>query len=176
MSIGELNLDLRIEECSSCKNLVVRDDSYYLDDPVNPIVTITIPGYSTAKVIEFDHSKVNIFNSYSLGLSASANTDSLIVLPDGLYKIVYAICPYDEIYKTFYHMRQCQAWCDYDTNLRALIDNCYDLDPVIAKKLQHAEWLLKGASAYAKACETDKAVAVHRKAIELLDEISCQLS
>lgn len=175
MNVGVLNLDIVIEECSSCKNLVVRDDSYYLTTPENPTITISLPGYSTAKVLEFDYSKINIFNSYSLGLSSSAGTNSLIDLPDGIYTIVYAICPYDDFNTKVYHLRACQAWCRFDTYLKSIFDSCLDLDPVISKDLQHVEWLLKGASAFAKDCDIKKAGDLYRKALELLDDIECRL-
>ena len=175
MSVGKLNLDITVEECSSCKNLVIRDDSHYLDTPENPTVTISLPGYSTAKVLSFDYSKINIYNSYTLGLSSSAQTTDLIDLPDGVYTITYAICPYDELNVKVYHLRACLAWCRFDKAVKALFDSCYNVDQNLSKKLQHIEWLLKGASVFAGDCEVQKAVDMYRLATDLLEEIECQL-
>lgn len=175
MNVGTLNLDITIEECSSCKNLVVRDDSYYLDTPESPTITISLPGYNTAKVLDFDDSKINIFNSYTLGLSKSAATDKLIDLPDGLYTIVYAICPFDDFNIKVYYLRTCKAWCMYDTYLKQIFDSCLNVDPVLSQKLQHVEWLLKGGVAFAKDCNPDKAILLYKKALELLEDVKCQL-
>lgn len=175
MNIGQLNLDIRVEDCTSCKNLVIRDDSYYLDTPESPRLQITLPGYTSSMSFEFNNSQINIYNSYSLGVSSSADTDTLIDLPDGLYTLVYMICPYDQLYTTVYHIRQCQAWCDFDTYLKYLFDSCLDLDDKLKTKLEHVEWLLKGATAFADDCDTEKALKLHRKALELLTDIKCQL-
>lgn len=175
MVIGQLNLDIVIEDCSSCKNLVVRDDSYYLTTPENPRLQITLPGYSKALTFDFNYSKINIFNSYSLGLSSSMNTDKLIDLPDGLYTLSYMICPYEQLYTTVYHIRQCKAWCEFDKCLQYLFDSCLDLDSKLTKQLEHVEWLLKGAKSFAEDCDSEKALKLHRKALELLESIKCQL-
>jgi hypothetical protein len=172
MSIGTLNLDIRIEECVSCKNLVVRDDSFYVETPEEPILLVTVPGYTTSKVLGFTTESSNIYNSYSFGLSPST---SLVDLPDGLYTMKYAICPHDENIITVYYIRQCIAWCQFDTYLKQSFDSCYDLDDSIKTDLQRIEWLLKGAKAFADGCDPDKAIALHQKAVELLNRIKCRL-
>lgn len=174
MNIGKLNLDVRVCDCSSCKNLVIEDHSYYLTDPEKAQIQITLPGIDNKKfTFEFNHSRTNIFNSYSFGLSKET---SLINLPEGLYTITYMICPFDELFETTYYIRQCEAWCKWRSFLRQSFDSCLELSKEVEVLLNRIEFLLKGAEAFAEDCEPEKAVELHQKAIELLDRLECQLS
>ncbi len=176
MNIGNLNLAIRVDDNSSCKNLTIIDESYYLDTPERPRLMITLPGYSSALTFDgFNASQINIYNSYSLGLSNSAATDCLIDIPDGLYQIVYMICPYDELYQPIYHIRQCKAWCDWNTAVMTMFDSCLDFNDDLKNRLERVEWLLKGATAFAQDCDPTKAIALHKKAVELITDIKCQL-
>lgn len=171
MNVGTLKLDIRICECSSCDNLVLEDHSFYLtDQPERPKVQIAIPGYTSGILFDFIPSKSNIFNSYSFGLS---NNDCLQELSDGLYTITYMICPYDELFQTIYHIRQCKSWCRWDKLLIKFFDSCLDLPSDSEKMLNKIEYLLKGAEAFAKDCEPDKAIELHQKAVELLTRLEC---
>lgn len=173
MNIGKLNLDIQVESCSSCKNLVVRDDSYYLEDPTFPKLQIKLPGSNLKYTFDFNFSKTNIFNSYSLGYSSSNETDCLVDLPDGLYTLTYMICPYDELFEVVYHIRQCTAWCRWETFLKNSFDSCLDLSPEVEKLLNRIEYLLKGAKAFADDCNPEKAIELHQKAVELLNRLEC---
>lgn len=176
MAIGNLNLDLRVCPCSSCKNLVLEDHSYYLDTPESPRVNITTPGSSTPWTFEFTPNKSNIYNSYSFGSSLVADAECLGDLADGLYTIKYMICPYDELNKTIYHVRQCLSWCRWETLLRQFFTNCLDLSRDSQALLNRIEYLLKGAEAFAADCDPDKAMELHQKAVELLTRLECQVA
>lgn len=173
MAIGKLNLDIRIQDCSSCKNLVVQDHSFYLDSQESPRISIKLPGSNKVYSFEFTTGAANIFNSYSLGYSGSNDTDCLIDIPDGLYTITYAICPYDQLYVTIYHIRQCKAWCKWDTFLKNSFDSCLDLSPDAEKLLNRIEYLLKGAKAFAEDCDPERAMELHQKANDLLTRLEC---
>lgn len=172
MNIGELNLDIRISDCTACENLVVQDHSYYLTTPERPKLQIQLPGYTSKWMFDFSPEKINIFNSYSFGLSTSS---SLTELPDGLYTLVYMICPYDQLFHTVYHVRQCKAQCKWDTFLKQSFDSCYDLSPEVNKLLNRIEYLMKGAEVFARDCEPEKAIELHQKAVELLERLECIL-
>lgn len=170
MSIGTQVIDLRVDPNSSCKNLVVSDHSYYLADPESPRVQIKLPGYTSWHTLTFNFSENNIYNSYSFNLSGSS---SLINLPDGLYTIKYGFCPYDDNSTTFYHIRQCQAWCKWEDFLKQSIDSCLEVSKESEKILNRIEFLLRGAEAFAKDCDPDTAVELHQKAVELLTRLEC---
>lgn len=173
MNIGKLNLDIRVSDCSSCKNIAVADHSFYLETPIFPKLQVALPGSNLKYTFDFIPNQINIFNSYSLGYSSSNQTDELVDLPDGLYTLTYMICPYDELFETVYYIRQCRAWCNWETFLKASFDSCLDLSPEVEKLLNRIEYLLKGAKSFAESCEPAKAMELHQKAVELLNRLQC---
>jgi hypothetical protein len=172
MSIGTQNIDLRIDTNSSCKNLVVKDHSFYLDEVESPKLQIQLPGRTTWFTFDFTPSEQNIFNSNSFN---SAPTEELGLLEDGLYTIKYGFCPYDENTHIYYHIRQCQAWCKWEQFLKQSIDSCLDVSPDAEKILNRIEFLLKGAEIFANDCEPEKAIELHQKAVELLTRLECTI-
>ena len=77
---------------------VIIDSSSYFNYPDTPLLDVTIPGYIEPFTIAFKASLINVLNSSILGLNAFLNQDSLIVLPDGIWKFVYKICPHDQMF------------------------------------------------------------------------------
>lgn len=173
MNIGELNLDIQVSTCSSCYNLVLEDHSYYLSTPEKPVIDITPPGFTSPIIFEFNASKTNIFTSYSFGLSPTTEVSQL---PDGLYTITYKICPYDELYEKFYHIRTCKIRCAWDKQFLKIFDNCFSPDEKTLFNLKQVDALIIGAEIAAKACDPDKAVLMLRKANELITKFDCELS
>jgi hypothetical protein len=174
MSIGNQHIEIIVDNNSSCKNLAIKDHSYYLnsEEIESPKLQIQLPGHSTWYTFDFNISQINIYNSYSFSLSP---TDSLTNLPDGLYSIKYGFCPYDENTHLFYHLRQCQAWCKWEQFLKQSIDSCLDISPDAEKILNRIEFLLKGAEILANDCEPEKALELHQKAVELLTRLECTI-
>lgn len=83
--------------------LVVIDSSYFTY-PEGAALEVTIPGYTDYFEVPFKPSLVNTYNSSSLGLNFFLGVDSLVALPDGIWKFKYKICPYDQtfVYRYFY--------------------------------------------------------------------------
>ena len=77
---------------------VIIDSSSYFNYPDTPLLDVTIPGYIEPFTIAFKASLINVLNSSILGLNAFLNQDSLIVLPDGIWKFVYKICPHNQMF------------------------------------------------------------------------------
>lgn len=172
MSIGVQNIDLRFDSNSSCKNLVVQDHSYYLEAVEEPKIQIQLPGYTSWYTFDFNTSQTNIFNTNSFSSSPS---DTLGNLQDGLYTIKYGFCPFETNTHLFYHIRQCQAWCKWESFLKQSIDSCLDVSPEAEKLLNRIEFLLRGAEIFAKDCDPEKALELHQKAVELLNRLECKL-
>lgn len=172
MNIGELNLDVRVCDCSSCKNLVVEDHSFYLTDPEKASLKIGVPGITNKKfTFDFNAKKTNIYNSYSFGLSPN---NDLVDLPEGLYTLTYMICPYDELFKTTYYIRQCRTWCRWRKLLEDSFDSCLEITKEDERSLNKIEYLLIGAESYAENCEPEMAIKFHQKAISLINQLECQ--
>lgn len=168
-----LNVDIRIDEDSSCKSLVVKDYSSYTADPTEPVLQIQLPGRTTWHTLDFNFSQINIYNSESFNLTS--DDDELVTLSDGLYTIKYGFCPYDEFSYTFYHVRQCQAWCRWETLLKQSIDSCLDISRDAERLLNRIEFLLRGATVYAEDCDPETAIELHQKAVELIERLECTI-
>ena len=84
--------------------LVIIDSSSYFTYPEGAALEVTIPGYGDFFEVPFKPSLVNTYNSASLGLTAFLGVDSLVVLPDGIWKFKYKVCPHDQlfVYRLFY--------------------------------------------------------------------------
>lgn len=106
MSTGKINIDFQVVVSGDPKYLLIVDTSNWVHIETKPsIIEISLPGYTNPKVLSFYKSKVNIFNSTTLGYTCEANCEEeLIDLPDGIYKIVVKGSP-DTFYKERYIIR-----------------------------------------------------------------------
>jgi hypothetical protein len=78
--------------------LVVIDSSSYFNYPSSPLLDVTIPGYTEPFTVPFKASLINTYNSATLGLNAFLGQDSLVGLPDGVWRFRYKICPYEQMF------------------------------------------------------------------------------
>ena len=168
----KLQLNVEVIENCDCKTLAILDTSYYPVTPEFPTLVIEMPGFSPVQ-FPFQTGQVNIFNSYSLGLSGINTVPDLIDLPDGLYMLTYSICPNDQQYVTKHYLRTCQIEYKFAQEFAKTVNFC-DIDSKFMSDLQRIEVLIEGAKANAKVCNPTKAVELYRKANELLDRLDAK--
>lgn len=158
--------------------IVVIDSSSYFTYPESPALEVTIPGYTDYFEVPFKPSLVNTYNSSSLGLNQFMGIDSLIILPDGIWKFKYKICPYDQsfVYRTFYKTTLLdekikQIYNEID--LRNCNNNSTDY---VKNQLVRIQILREGVKAVVEIDER-KASQNYQAASEIADEIlekNCQ--
>jgi hypothetical protein len=169
-TIGTLSLNIEPLEVCDCYTLSLLDTSHYVTTPENLRLDITVPGFSLMRFEDISPNQVNIFNSYSLGLTNTNTYDTINELPDGIYEVTLAICPHDTLYETKYFLRTCKF--EYRlSNFWAKVVSICDTETKIFKEIEKIEILLKGAKANAQICNTKKAVDLYRKADELLQRL-----
>ena len=166
-----MNLQLNVEplETCDCKTIAILDTSYYPVAPLNPTLTIEMPGFVPIQ-FSFVTGQVNTYNSYSLGLSSSNTIENLMDLPDGLYTLTYSIDPNDMLFQTKSYMRTCQIEYKFAQKFARTVNYC-ETDSRYMRKLQQIEVLIEGAKANARVCNPTKPVELYRKANELLDRL-----
>lgn len=166
-----MNLQLNVEplETCDCKTIAILDTSYYPVAPLNPTLTIEMPGFVPI-LFSFVTGQVNTYNSYSLGLSSSNTIENLMDLPDGLYTLTYSVDPNDMLFQTKSYMRTCQIEYMFAQKFARTVNYC-ETDSRYMRKLQQIEVLIEGAKANARVCNPTKAVELYRKANELLDRL-----
>jgi hypothetical protein len=87
------------------KTLVFIDASDYYTQPEKPLLEITLPGYSKYFLVNIIASKINTFNSNTIGLTEILNNAKPTDLPDGAYHFRFKVCPYETVFKDKVHFR-----------------------------------------------------------------------
>ena len=83
-------LDLLVLPTYNKNTLGVNDASTYASAPASVSLVVTPPGFD-AVTLSFTASELNVFDSEDLEISDAGET--LVALPDGVYKMVYSIIP-----------------------------------------------------------------------------------
>jgi hypothetical protein len=169
--MANLQRNIEVLKAKDCSYLSIHDTSYYPVAPDEANIQILMAGYDTPFEFAFVLNEVNVFNSYSFGLTTS-ETDDFVALPDGLYTIHLTTCP-DTGVCTRYHIRTCQIDCRLALQWAKYAQDCED--EKILYYLDRIEFLLRGAEANADLCNPDKAIELYRKADDLLRrfELDC---
>jgi len=96
LGIKENKLDFEVLPLKNPKFLAIYDLSDYMEFPKQPILKVTLPGYTKPIFLPFKKDSINKYNSNHL----QPRENSLVLndLPDGIYKISYHIHPHDEEY------------------------------------------------------------------------------
>lgn len=168
-----MNVQLNIEalKAKDCAFLSILDNSLYPVAPTSAEINITLPGFSDPYNFDFILGEVNVFTSYSFGLTVEG-TDSFTPLPDGVYRLEFAPCPNVGVANR-YHLRTCKIDCRLGVQWAKYVDCCDD--EKMLYYLDKIEFLLKGAEAHADLCNPAKATELYKKADDLLRrfELDC---
>lgn len=92
-------IDFEILRTGNPKTMVFVDSSNYIEEPDRPLLEILLPGYNKFLLANVVARQVNTFNSNTLGYTDLLNSDCLVDLPDGVYRLKYKVCPYTANYK-----------------------------------------------------------------------------
>ena len=124
-------VDFEILENSNTKSMVFIDCSNYYEQPETPLLEIHFPGSNKFFLLNVEAKRVNTFNSNTIGWSDILEDDCPLDFPDGIYKFVYKICPYDQLYKEKYIL--------ICTNINALINKIYnnvDIESILSSNAE----------------------------------------
>lgn len=170
MSLGlkSHKLDFEILPNSNPKTLLFLDASDYMSQPERPLLEITFPGHTKYFLVNVAASKVNTFNSGSIGYSDSFQTNCLVDLPDGVYTLKYKICPYEDVYLQKYHLRTVQIKKDLKKLLRNL--DC-DISDRMTRDIMDLMLLIETAEANAEDNYPKKASEQYQEAQNILERL-----
>lgn len=163
--------NLEVIKGKDCSYLSILDTSFFPTPVASADIYVTLPGYGTPFKLNFTLGQVNIFNSYSFGLTTSSTSD-FSELPDGVYTINLTTCP-DTGDCIRHHLRTCKIDCRLGAQWAKYIQGCEDEKTLYY--LDRVEFLLRGAEANADLCNVAKATELYKKADDLLRrlEIDC---
>jgi hypothetical protein len=168
--MANLQRNIEVYKAKDCAYLSIHDTSYYPIAPTEANIQIYMPGYDTGYEFAFVLNEINVFNSYSFGLTTSATLD-FVELPDGIYTINITTCP-DTGVCTRHHLRTCKIDCRLALQWAKYADACED--EKILYYLDRVDFLLRGAEANADLCNPDKATELYLKANDLLGRLELE--
>lgn len=163
-----LKLDILVLPTYNKMLLGVADASTYVTPPVNPTIEITVPSFGTV-VLPFTENDYNLFNSESLGITASGA--DLTPLPDGIYTLKYSITPAITNYveKTILRVDQLQERFD-EAFMKLDMMECDKAIKTQAKvDLNTIYFFIQGAIAAANNCAIDTANKLYAQASMMLN-------
>jgi len=163
-----LNLDFLVVPTYDKYTMAVMDTSTYVVAPTTPLITITVP-LLTAVDIVFTPNVLNVFNSETLGLTATG--EDLIALPDGVYVIKYSIDPPATNYIEKDIMRTDRIQEKFDEAFMKL--DMMECDKAIKTQskvdLNTIYFLIQGSMAAANNCAIVEANKLYQQAVKALN-------
>ncbi len=181
------NLEVRIEPTNNCKILKVVDNSTYNPDIAveNAILEITVPGYNCPVIFNVTPGFILLLNSSSLEIAPAASYESLLSLPEGIYKIKYSIKPNKYLSVEYDYLRNCQQFARYIAAVCRFFDKkCTFCDEDIKKLRKDLTWIkevIDAAKFKVEECgDCGEGLELYNEANKLLSEIngcfnSCRL-
>lgn len=174
-------IDFEILDIDNPKIIVFLDASEYLaDNPELPILEITLPGFNNHFVVNITPKQINVLNANTIGITKTlqAKDDCLPDLPDGVYKFMYRICPYDKIFLCKYYLRTVLLNIKIKELYKLLeFSDCSFLeDAKLKSKLLDIDQLLVAAKAFAEDGNNKKASNLYQLADKIVNDLIKKLT
>jgi hypothetical protein len=167
--MADLKLDILVIPTYNTLTLGVADASTYpVAPPVqSPTIEIDVPTFGVV-ILPFNINDFNIFNSASLGITDV--TDSLLPIPDGVYKLKYSVAPayINYVEKSIMRVDKLQEKFD-EAFMRLDMMECDRAIKTQAKvDLNTIYFFIQGAIAAANNCAIDTANKLYNQADKML--------
>lgn len=165
-----------IVETNNPKTLVLLDQSNYLSVAEKPLLFVTLPGYTGHIELSYAPSTIITLNSDVLQLTENTDYEELADLPDGVYQIKMAVCPYDELYNKQCYLKTTNLDCRLQ-NILLTYDNCECIDQKDLKdKMLDIFILIQSAKAEVNLCNVSKAVSKYKTAVLKIEYLEKKLN
>lgn len=176
LGIDSYKIDFAVLESNNPKTLIILDQSYYLEDIEKPLLQITPPGFTGRIELEYTPNSIIVLNSDSLGLTEDCDYEDLADLPDGVYVIRMAVCPYDELYAKRCYLKTTRLDCMYENLLLTVDVDCMFDSQKTKNDIVDIDILIRSAKAEANRCNIEAATAKYRAAFKKLEKINKKLN
>lgn len=171
MLVTKYNLNFVVEDYDNPKMLVLTDLSEYPENADSPIWSVTLPGFDKCIELNAIPNKSTYLNSNLLGFSNNVAACDLLDLPDGIWKITYKICPYDQLYHSVYFFKTAKLQHDFDLLLSNLN---IDVNGEITEPYESYETvmvLIESCKACARLGDNKKAMNRYEAALQYLKRL-----
>ncbi len=164
-----LTLDILVIPTYNTLTLGVADNSTYPDPntTTDPSIEVCVPGFDGVDIV-FVQNSFNVFNSYTLGLTAV--DEDLVPLPDGVYTLTYSVDPSDTNYVTKTIIRVEQLQQKFDEAFMKLDMMTCDMAIKTQSKVELSSiyFLIQGAIAAANNCAVETSQKLYNQASKQL--------
>lgn len=176
IGIDTYKIDFNILETNNPKIIALLDLSNYLTVPNKPLLFVTLPGFTGHVEIPYIPRSIITLNSDDLKLTEECDYDDLADLPDGVYQIRMAVCPYDELHSKKCWLKTTNFDCQFQ-DILLNYENCDCLDQSKLKEtILDVDILIQSAKAEINRCNIDKAVSKYRTALKKLENLEKKLN
>jgi len=171
MDKSDILVDFLVIPSNEPKYLVVCDASYWgRIKNKTTIIEVTTPGAKEPITHYYKQEKVQILNSFNLGVSYDSKKS--VELPDGIYKLTVKGSP-DTYNKTRTYLKTDKLRLRLYKMYTDLSLNISDWDDEYKKLLQTIEMVITQAEAFGANGENKKANSAYKQAKKLLDKYEC---
>lgn len=182
-----VSLDVGIVPTYNPKTLAIADLSIYgpSGQVSAPTLEITPPGFGKV-ALPFIPRAVNIFNSNNLKITDTLDTENLVPLPDGIWRLKYSIAPSLQVFVNRKYLRTDQLQTKYlktfltiDLSESDCASELYCLPRKnhagIRKieKLREIELMINGAISAGNLGEDIYATELYKRANRLIELVTC---
>lgn len=176
LEVQTYNIDFAILETNDPKKLVLVDQSNYLDAAEKPMLFITPPGFTGHLEVPYKPNTLIVLNSDKIGLTEACNYDYLADLPDGVWQITMAVCPYKELFAKKCYLKTTQLEAQYRDLLLKLDAGspCME-DKKLKEQIIDTDILIQSAKAEIAFCNIEKATAKYKTALSKIQNINKNL-
>jgi hypothetical protein len=167
----QYNIEFLALETNHPKYLLIYDISNYLNTPERPLLFITLPGFDGHIEVEYALNDLTKLDSDSLGLTDECDYDFLSDLPDGVYTVRMAVCPYEELNYTLNILRTTK----FEQKLQNLLLTYKDCACLDYKEFKSTfvdiDILIQSAKAEAATGSVKNATDKYKLALKKLDKL-----
>jgi hypothetical protein len=178
--MADLRLDIAVIPTYNSQTLGIADTSYYPSPSYisTPSIEITVPAFDKV-TLPFNVNSFNLFNSTSLGITDVG--DTLLPLPDGVYRLRYSVAPAYEnfVERTIMRVDALQEKFDSAFMRIDLMECDRALKMQDKVQLNSIYFFIQGSIAAANKCAIQEANKLYNQADKMLNNFikgGCQCS
>lgn len=176
LEVQTYKIDFAVLETNDPKKLVLLDQSNYLDVAEKPMLFITPPGFTGHLEVPYTPNSLIILDSDKIGLTEPCNYDYLANLPDGVWQITMAVCPYKELFAKKCYLKTTQLEAQYrDLLLKLDVGSPCMEDKKLKENIIDLDILIQSAKAEITYCNIEKAAAKYKTALSKIETINKNL-
>lgn len=176
IGIDTYKIDFNILETNNPKILAILDLSNYLEIPQKQRLFVTLPGFTGHVEVPYKTNTITVLNSDNLKLTEECDYEELADLPDGVYQIRMAVCPYDELYTKKCWLKTTAFDCRFQ-NILLNYDDCNSTDKkYIEESIMKIDILIQSAKAEISRCNIERAISKYQSALKKLESLEKKLN